>query len=279
MSALFLYMTIDWVMRQTTSDQPRGIRWTLFSTLEDLDFADEVAMVLRTRQHMQEKNTRLSMLAQQGGLRISVEEKKVMMLNVPNPSPVKVNGEDLPTTEEFTYLCSTVRLDDGVGSDFRNRFNKARNAFRPNAKQRVEVIPVQHQDQAKTAPQLRTFHPTIRRMVESDHNKLSTFHNKNLRGIQRTFLPETISNQDGMGTIIMRRRWRWIGHVMRLYREPGHRGKAETMATQENLRPTVEGELKTLHHTWGTVQKLAQNRQEWGTFVAALHASRHNGHE
>ena len=89
MSALLLYMTIDWVMRQTTSDQPRGIRWTLFSTLEDLDFADEVAMVLRTRQHMQEKNTRLSMLAQQGGLRISLEKKKVMMLNVPNPSPVK----------------------------------------------------------------------------------------------------------------------------------------------------------------------------------------------
>ena len=25
---------------------------------------------------------------------------------------------------------------------------------------------------------------------------------------------------------------------------------------------TVESELKTLHHTWGTIQKLAQNRQE-----------------
>ena len=43
---------------------------------------------------------------------------------------------------------------------------------------------------------------------------------------------------------------------------------------------TVEGELKTLHHTWGTVQKLAQNRHgTWGTFVAALHASLHKGHE
>ena len=36
---------------------------------------------------------------------------KVMMLNVPNPSPVKVNGEDIPTTEEFTYLGSTIRHD------------------------------------------------------------------------------------------------------------------------------------------------------------------------
>ena len=57
------------------------------------------------------------------------------------------------------------------------------------------------------------------------------------------------------------------------------RGQAETRATQEYLRRTVEGKLKTLHYTWGTVQKLAQNRQEWGTFVAALHANWHNGYE
>ena len=33
-----------------------------------------------------------------------------------------VNGEDLPTTEEF-------RRDGGAGSDIRNRLNKASNAF------------------------------------------------------------------------------------------------------------------------------------------------------
>ena len=39
---------------------------------------------------------------------------------------------------------------------------------------------------------------------------------------------------------------------------------------------TVEGELRTLNHDWGTIQKLAQTRQEWRSFVAALHASRHS---
>ena len=50
------------------------------------------------------------------------------MLNIPiaNPSPVKVNGEDLPTTEIFTYLCSTVMRDGGAGSDIRNRLNKVK---------------------------------------------------------------------------------------------------------------------------------------------------------
>jgi len=70
------------------------------------------------------------LFAQQVGLKISQKRTEVMMLNVPNPLPVKVNREDLPTTEEFTYLSSTVRHDGGVGSNIRNRLNKARNAFR-----------------------------------------------------------------------------------------------------------------------------------------------------
>ena len=38
MSAMLYNMTIDWLMRHTIEDQSRGIRLTLFSTLEDLDF-------------------------------------------------------------------------------------------------------------------------------------------------------------------------------------------------------------------------------------------------
>ena len=124
MSALLFNLAIDWVMRQTTSDRVRGIRWTLLSTLEDLDFADNLALLSHTHQHMQEKTTCLSMSAQQVGLKISQKKTEVMMLNVSNPKPVKVNGDDLPTTEEFTYLGSTVRHDGGAGSDIRNRLTR-----------------------------------------------------------------------------------------------------------------------------------------------------------
>ena len=126
MSAMLFNMTIDWVMRRTTEDQSRSIRWTLFSTLEDLDFADDLALVSHTHQHMQEKTTRISTYAQQVGLRISQKKTGVMLLNVSNPTPVQVNGEDLPTTEEFTYLGSTVRHDGGAGNNIKNRLNKAR---------------------------------------------------------------------------------------------------------------------------------------------------------
>ena len=43
MSAILFNMTMDWVIRRTRL--ATGIRWTLFPTLEDLDFADDQALV------------------------------------------------------------------------------------------------------------------------------------------------------------------------------------------------------------------------------------------
>ena len=75
MSAVLFSMTTDWLMRHT---------WTLFSTLEDLGFADDLALVSHTHQHMQEKTTRLSTYAQQVGLKISQKKTEVVLLNVSN---------------------------------------------------------------------------------------------------------------------------------------------------------------------------------------------------
>ena len=106
MSVLLFNLTIDWVMWQGTSDQPRGIRWTLFSTLEDVDFADDLALVSHTHQHMEEKTTRLSMFEQLVGLKTSLKKTEVMMLNVPNPLPVKVNGEDFQQLKKSPNLVA-----------------------------------------------------------------------------------------------------------------------------------------------------------------------------
>ena len=63
---------------------------------------------------------------------------------------------------------------------------------------------------------------------------------------------------------------RWIGHVTRREQEnitrtalhwtpEGGRRRGRPKIT---WRRTVEAELKTLHHTWGTIQRLARDRQE-----------------
>ena len=48
MLSVLFNIAIDWVLRRTMEDQRRGIRWTPFSTLEDLDFADDIARLVVT---------------------------------------------------------------------------------------------------------------------------------------------------------------------------------------------------------------------------------------
>jgi len=212
MSALFFNIVIDWVMWRITEDQPRGIRWTLIGTPEDLNFADHVALVSHNHQHMQEKTARLSTSAQQVGLKISQKKTEAMMLNAQHPAPVKVNGEDLPTTEEFTNLGSIVRLDGGAGNDIKNRLSKPRNAFRmKNNAWRLS----QYSNKAKRRLYQSFVLSTLLygsecwRMTECDRNKSSNFHTKYLRRTLRIFWPETIS-KNNFSHALTKRAWRLL---------------------------------------------------------------------
>jgi hypothetical protein len=59
-------------MRKTTSDKKkRGITWSMFTTLADLDFAVDIALLSSKQDHMQEKTSRLSHFASQIGLELN----------------------------------------------------------------------------------------------------------------------------------------------------------------------------------------------------------------
>ena len=71
-----------------SKDAPRGIRWNILSTLEDLDFADDLALLSHTHHHLQEKTNRLNTFASQIGLEIRQTKTEVMTLNINNPAPI-----------------------------------------------------------------------------------------------------------------------------------------------------------------------------------------------
>ena len=45
MSEFLFLMAMGWIMRKTTTDKRRGIRWNLTTVLEDIDFADDIALL------------------------------------------------------------------------------------------------------------------------------------------------------------------------------------------------------------------------------------------
>ena len=143
-------------------------------------------------------------------------------------------------------------------------------------------------------PELRNSYSAIWRsawwrMTENDWNKRSPFHTKSLRRIPCIFSPNKISNedllrqcnQDSMATILIRRRWKWIGRVIRrdqnsitktaLHWTP--EGNRKRGRPKNTWRRTVERKLKSMNHSWGTIEKMAKDRHKWRTFVAALHAN------
>ena len=55
LSPIIFNIALDYIMRQTTQNAQHGIQWTLFSQLEDLDYADHIALLSTTANHLQKK--------------------------------------------------------------------------------------------------------------------------------------------------------------------------------------------------------------------------------
>ena len=295
MSAFLFNLVIDWVMRRTTEDTSRGIRWTLFTKLDDLDFADDLALLSHTQQHIQEKTDRLDRFGKQVGLKINTKKTEIMTLNVATPTTVKVNHTDLQHTDKFTDLGTIIRPEGGTKEDISSRLGKARNVFR-------SMDNVWRSTQYTNGTKLRLYQSCVVstllcgsecwRITVTELGKLRSFHTTCLRKILRIFWPQKITNeallrrcgQEDMETTIKRRRWRWIGHVLRkeqgdIVRTALHwtpDGKRRRGRPRTTWRRTVEGEMKDMRMTWGSLTKLAQDRSQWRAFVAALNTSRCN---
>ena len=126
-------------------------------------------------------------------------------------------------------------------------------------------------------------------MTEHDLAKLLSFHTTSLRKIQHIFWPRTTSNRDllaqcqqqDMETIITRKRWYWIRHVLckdasfitevAIHWTP--EGKWKHGRPNTIWRRTVEAEMKKMNHSWGTIQRLVSDKQGWRSFVAAQYAN------
>ena len=82
-----------------------------------------------------------------------------------------------------------------------------------------------------------------------------------------------------MATLLIRMRWKWIGHVIRrdqnsIIRTALHwtpEGKRKRGRPKHIWRRTVEGELLSMNNIWGTIEKMAKERPKWRTFVAGLY--------
>ena len=101
-------------------------RW---SQLDDLDFADDLALLSHSYEQMQEKTYLLNLVSAQTGLNININKTKIMKANTNSKNVVTVGGKPLEETDCFTYLGSTINKAGGTEEDTKARIKKTRVAF------------------------------------------------------------------------------------------------------------------------------------------------------
>ena len=252
--------------------------------LEDLDQADDIALLARNCTHMQEKSSRLQAIGSFIGLEINTQKTKIMRLNSKSQHPISINGTSLEDVDKFVYLGSEVGGYSGAESDISRRLCLARGAF-------VKLKPVWNSTAYQyNLTKLKIFKSNVLavllyraetwKMTKHDPCRLDRFQRGCLRKIFRAFGQKKITNKDlqkkaGMmpvSDMITDRRWRWLGHVLRLeninnakvsltWSPEGRRRRGRPKTTWCRM---VESEWRRLGFTsWTQIEQVAKERAKW----------------
>ena len=291
LSPFLFLLVIDWIMKSSTAGRRNGIQWTLLSQLDDLDFADDLALLSHSRNQMQDKTTLLETTSATTGLKINRKKTEVMKLNTTaNTPPITVGGgEPIQEVESFIYLGSVVDKKGGTDQDVTARIGKARTAF-------VMLKKLWASRQIGEKTKLRIFNSNVKsvllygcetwRMTKKTTQKIQTFFNTCLRRIYNIHWPEKIRNEDlwerakqeAVGRQMLRRKWGWIGHTLRKSPSSTTRqaltwnpqGKRRRGRPRNTWRRDTEAEIKRLEYNWSDVVREAQDRAGWRGVVDGL---------
>ena len=196
LSPFLFLLGIDFIMKETTKEGKRGIRWTLMDVLEDLDFADDIVLLASRYVDIQDKTDAMAEKAKGIGLDVNIEKTKVLRMHTRVTQPVQLYGEDIEDVEEFIYLGSVMSSDGSSDAEVKARLAKARNAFRT-------LRNFWRNGNISQKTKLRIFKTNVLssllygaeswKITETVLKKLEVFQRRCLRSILRIFWPNVIN--------------------------------------------------------------------------------------
>ena len=104
LSPFLFLLCIDWIMKNSTINKRNGIQWTLTEMLDDLDYADDLALTSHNHKQMQEKTKLICETSDKIGLQINIAMTQVLRMNTENQNNATVNNKQL---EEVDKLLSS----------------------------------------------------------------------------------------------------------------------------------------------------------------------------
>ena len=221
LSPFLFLLVIDWIMKTTTTGMNNGIQWTLWTQLDDLDFADDLALLSHSHSQMQDKTTLLGTTSAGTELKINSERTELMKMNTTVNTPVTVGGEPIREMESFVYMGSVVDQQGGTDGDITARIGKARAAFvmlnNIWTSRGISMTTKLHTSNMKS---ILLYGSETWRTTQTMQQKIQIFFNTFLRRIFKIQWQEKIRNEDlweraGQEPVAKQRKWGWIGQTLR----------------------------------------------------------------
>ncbi|KAK4467973.1 hypothetical protein MN116_000243 [Schistosoma mekongi] len=286
-------------MKTSTSEGMYGIQWTSRMQLDDLDFANDLALLAHTHQQMQAKTISVAATSASVGLNIHKGRGKILKYNTGSTNPIQLDGETLEEVNTFTYLGSIIDEKGGSDADVKTRIGKARAAF-------LQLKNIWNSKQISTNLKVRLFNSNVKtvllygaetwRITANIIRRIQVFINNCLHKILNVRWPETISNnllwertnQLPAEEETRKRRWKWIGYTLRKPSDCITRqaltwnpvGKRKSGRPKNTLRQELEADIKRMNSNWKQLERIAEDRVKWRTLVSGLCSSaRSNGHK
>ena len=225
MSGFLFLLVIDWVMRQTVEGERTGIQCNFTTVLEDFDFADDIALLSSTMNHLQRKTTKLVDNAARVGLKLNGKKCKVLKANSKSDANLNVSSDEIEEVDSFMYLGANVTKDGGSTAEIKKRIGLASTTFKRfssiwqatdiGRKTRVSLF-------KSLVLSVLLYGCETWKLTKREEKKLDAFQTKCLRRIFKIRWQQHVPNTAFLDMVEtrkisdeVRRRWNWIGHVLR----------------------------------------------------------------
>ena len=254
-------MVVDWVMRQSTVDQKKGIQSTFNKQLEDLDFADDISLLSHKKQVAQEKLCCVAEKAEMTGLQLNTGKAEIMRVNNKNQYPVKLHHEKTKEVDKFVYLGSK---NGGTYEDIKSRIKKARHVF--NSLRQIWKLKVL----STNVKSVLLYGSETWRVTNTITHKLQTFTNQCLKNTLNIRWLEVVSNEElwnktkqvTLETEIIKRKWGWIDHTLcnpaaNITRQAldWNPQRKKKVGRSKQIWQSIEAETKVTGMTWADLKR------------------------
>ncbi|KAH9583298.1 Laminin subunit gamma-1 [Schistosoma haematobium] len=126
--------------------------------LDDLDFADDLALLSQTQQQMQEKTNSVAAASAAVGLNIHKGKSKTPRYNTACTNPITIDGEDLEDVKTLTYLGSIIDEQGGSDADVKAQIGKPRGAY-------LQLKNIWNSKQLPTNTKVRIFNTNVKTVL------------------------------------------------------------------------------------------------------------------